>query len=180
MMTRKYIKKWKNFLNESLARYEHEYDEEVEMHIIKPSSLNLLASNYNEVVGDYDPIQPLFDIEKNIPFWINEISDPLESIGIPDIIILLAEPYEGSHIASVVDGTESSVPIFCLDIDSMANFEIQYQRDIIIDSILHEAGHVYIRNRGIEYQPSEEDVVERYARTQDKSLLDDYISQNGQ
>ncbi len=180
---KKIMKGWKNFINESnesSGKYEHYYDEGSEMHVAKPSSLSLSSTYYNEVVGEYEPISPLFGIEDNIPSWIDQIADDMASLKVPNIIVMLCEPYGDSHIASVVDGTESSVPIFCLNIESIMKYGKGAHEEIVQDSILHELGHVYIRNHGVEYKGIEEEVVEDYAMFRNKSLLDEYISQNTQ
>lgn len=177
---KKNIKEWKGFVNESITKYEHYYDEEMEMHVAKPSSLSLSSTQYNEIVGEYNPIHPLFDIEDNAPFWISQIASDMESLEIPDIVVMLAMPYGDSHIASVVNGAESSVPIFCLNIDIIMNYRVPTQKEVVQESILHELGHAYIRNSGVEYEEKEEEAVELYAKGRDKSLLDEYIRQHTQ
>ena len=177
---KKIMKEWKDFINESTGKYEHYYDEGSEMHVAKPSSLSLSSTHYNEVAGEYEPISPLFDIEDNTPSWINQLAPDMDSLGMPNIIVMLCEPYGDSHIASVVDGTESSVPIFCLNIERIMDYRPTTQKQIVQDSILHELGHVYIRNHGVEYEEEEEQVVESYAKSRDKSLWDEYINQHTQ
>jgi hypothetical protein len=86
---------------------------------------------------------------------------------------VLADLSDDDHLARFVDGTESGSPVLLIDPEPTRQFFNPTQ--FVWDSLAHELGHTYMRTRGIEYELEEEEVVEAFAITGDRSILDEYV-----
>ena len=161
-------------LSENLG-YRIERDEDLEMTSIIPLGVELSSSQYNEVAGDYDPTTTDYGLDEEVRRACEKVLSKAMELGIGKPIVILAEPDDSSHVASTIDGTDTSgTPLICLNTDFLIN-EMSPEREII-NTLLHEFGHIYFRTHGIEYREEEEDVVEEYAlRAGNKSILDNYI-----
>ena len=161
-------------LSENLG-YRIERDEDLEMTSIVPSGVELSSSQYNEVAGDYDPTTTDYGLDEEVRRACEKTLSKAMELGIGKPIVILAEPDDSSHVASTIDGTDTSgTPLICLNTDFLIN-EMNPEREVI-NTLLHEFGHIYFRTQGIEYREEEEDVVEKYAlRAGNKSIVDNYI-----
>ena len=161
-------------LSENLG-YRIERDEDLEMTSIVPSGVELSSSQYNEVAGDYYPTTTDYGLDEEVRRACEKVLSKAMELGIGKPIVILAEPDDSSHVASTIDGTDTSgTPLICLNTDFLIN-EMNPEREAI-NTLLHEFGHIYFRTQGIEYREEEEDVVEEYAlRAGNKSILDNYI-----
>ena len=161
-------------LSENLG-YRVERDEDLEMTSIVPSGVELSSSQYNEVAGDYYPATTDYGLDEQVRRACEKVLSKAMELGIGKPIVILAEPDDSSHVASTIDGTDTSgTPLICLNTDFLIN-EMNPEREVV-NTLLHEFGHIYFRTQGIEYREEEEDVVEEYAlRAGNKSILDNYI-----
>tara|TARA_R110001606_G_scaffold40973_1_gene111137 strand:+ start:747 stop:1307 length:561 start_codon:yes stop_codon:yes gene_type:complete len=161
-------------LSENLS-YRIERDEDLEMTSIVPSGVELSSSHYNEVAGDYSPTTTDYGLDEEVRRACEKVLSKATELGIGKPIVILAEPDDSSHVASTIDGTDTSgTPLICLNTDFLIN-EMNPEREAT-NTLLHEFGHIYFRTQGIEYREEEEDVVEEYAlRAGNKSILDNYI-----
>ena len=161
-------------LSENLS-YRIERDEDLEMTSIIPSGVDLSSSHYNEVAGDYYPTTTDYGLDEVVRRACEKVLSKATELGIGKPIIILAEPDNSSHVASTIDGTDTSgTPLICLNTDFLIN-EMNPEREAV-NTLLHEFGHIYFRTQGIEYAEEEEGVVEEYAlRAGNKSILDNYI-----
>ena len=153
--------------------YRIERDEDLEMTSIVPSGVELSSSHYNEVAGEYYPTTTDYGLDEEVRRACEKVLSKAMELGIGKPIVILAEPDDSSDVASTIDGTEGLIPMICLNTDFLIN-EANPEREVI-NTLLHEFGHIYFRTQGIEYREEEEDVVEEYAlRAGNKSILDRY------
>ena len=108
-------------LSENLG-YRIERDEDLEMTSIVPSGVELSSSQYNEVAGDYDPTTADYGLDEEVRRACEKVLSKAMELGIGKPIVILAEPDDSSHVASTIDGTDTSgTPLICLNTDFLIN-----------------------------------------------------------
>jgi len=127
---------------------------------------------FEEVQFDYDTAESedyLEDVMLRVLPMVAQEADRLH-LGHPYVVF--AYLGDDDHVARFVDGTDGHRPVILIDPGPMREFRDPTR--FVEDSLVHELGHAYLRSRGIEYFGyEEEDLVEAYALTRDRSLITD-------
>ena len=127
---------------------------------------------FEEVMWDYDSAEPDPLLEEALLNILPSFAKYARKFGLKAPIVALADLSGDGHLARLVDGTESRSPVFLIDPVPTKRFHDPTQ--FVYHSLAHELGHAYLRTLGVEYEGEEEDVVEEFALTGKRSVLDDY------
>ena len=130
---------------------------------------------FEEVMWDYEPAEGDDLLEEVLIEVLPGVATEARKLGLRAPFVVLADLSDRSHLARFVDGTESEGPVFLLD--PAPTLEFSLPRSFVEDSLYHELGHAYLRVRGVEYEDEEEEVVEEFALTRKRSLLNDYADE---
>ncbi len=138
--------------------------------VVKPRG----ASTYifEEVMWDYQPAEPDPLLEEALLSILPSFAKYARKFGLKAPIIALADLSGGHNLAQLVEGTESQSPVFL--VDPVPTKRLHDPTEFVYHTLAHELGHAYLRTLGVEYEEEEEDVVEEFALTGKRSLLDEY------
>jgi hypothetical protein len=166
----------KSVLNESVNYVIFKDDEDPDYPIISivPAGVNVNSTQYNEIIGEYESYEVEESLLERIKNGAQEAFTAAANLNVGRPIVSLVYPDDETHLASTTDGTETGEnPIIIMG-------PVRYESEAALEtreSILHELGHLYLRRMGKEYEPEEEDIVERYAMSEGRSkwILDNYL-----
>lgn len=131
---------------------------------------------------DYDPgwDYAVVDLEDVDPYLVEAFRLAQENaseysaiLGLSAPAIAFAENDDDDHVARFADGTEPH-PVVIVFTPLWAGIPFSDAVEESLSTLLHELGHAYLRSIGLDYEDSEESVVELFARTRDPSVLDTY------
>lgn len=138
--------------------------------VVKPRSASTYV--FEEVMWDYEPAESDPLLEETLLSIMPSFAKYARRFDLKAPIIALADLSGNSHIAQLVEGTESRSPVFL--IDPIPTQRFRDPTEFVHHTLAHELGHAYLRTLGIEYEEEEEDVVEEFALTGKRFLLDEY------
>ena len=130
------------------------------------------VTRFEEVSDTYTPApnDPLLEeaLMEVLPAFVEYV----QTFGLKAPVIVLANLRDKGDVARFVDGTESDNPVFLLDPEPTLNLTGYRLREFVVQSLKHELGHAYLRTLGVEYEEDEEGVVEEFALTGERHLLE--------